>query len=90
MDETEVFDGTVPDDWSGERVDQALAKLFPDYSRSRLQTWLKEGQILVDGEVKRAKDKVLGGEHIELKVILGSENVWEPENIPLDIVYEDA
>ena len=89
MDETEVFDGTVPDDWSGERVDQALAKLFPDYSRSRLQTWLKEGQILVDGEVKRAKDKVLGGEHIELKVILGSENVWEPENIPLDIVYED-
>ncbi len=89
MDETEVFDSTVPDDWSGERVDQALAKLFPDYSRSRLQTWLKEGQILVDGEVKRAKDKVLGGEHIELKVILGSENVWQPENIPLDIVYED-
>ena len=89
MDETEVFDGTVPDDCSGERVDQALAKLFPDYSRSRLQTWLKEGQILVDGEVKRAKDKVLGGEHIELKVILGSENVWQPENIPLDIVYED-
>lgn len=89
MDETEVFEGTVPDDWSGERVDQALAKLFPDYSRSRLQTWLKEGQILIDGEVKRAKDKVLGGEHIDLKVILGSENVWEPENIPLDIVYED-
>ena len=89
MDETEVFEGTVPDDWSGERVDQALAKLFPDYSRSRLQTWLKEGQILIDGEVKRAKDKVLGGEHINLKVILGSENVWEPENIPLDIVYED-
>ena len=89
MDETEVFEGTVPDDWSGERVDQALAKLFPDYSRSRLQTWLKDGQILIDGEVKRAKDKVLGGEHINLKVILGSENVWEPENIPLDIVYED-
>jgi len=41
-------------------VDQALAKLFPDYSRSRLQTWLKDGQILINGEVKRAKDKVLG------------------------------
>ena len=89
MNETEVFESKVPEESSGERVDQALAKLFPDYSRSRLQTWLKEGQILVDGEVKRAKDKVLGGEHIELKVILGSENVWEPENIPLDIVYED-
>lgn len=89
MNETEVFESKVPEESSGERVDQALAKLFPDYSRSRLQTWLKEGQILIDGEVKRAKDKVLGGEHIELKVILGSENVWEPENIPLDIVYED-
>ena len=89
MNETEVFECKVPEESSGERVDQALAKLFPDYSRSRLQTWLKEGQILINGEVKRAKDKVLGGEHIELKVILGSENVWEPENIPLDIVYED-
>lgn len=89
MNETEIFEGTVADEWSGERVDQALAKLFPDYSRSRLQTWLKGGQILIDGEVKRAKDKVLGGESVELKVVLSSENVWEAENIPLDIVYED-
>lgn len=89
MNETEVFEGIVADEWSGERVDQALAKLFPDYSRSRLQTWLKNGQILIDGEVKRAKDKVLGGERIELKVVLASENVWQAENIPLDIVYED-
>lgn len=89
MNETEIYEGIVADEWSGERVDQTLAKLFPDYSRSRLQTWLKGGQILVDGEVKRAKDKVLGGEHIELKVVLSSENVWEAENIPLDIVYED-
>lgn len=89
MDDTEVFEGTVPDDWSGERVDQALAKLFPGYSRSRLQTWLKGGQILVDGEVKRAKDKVLGGEQVELKVVLVPESNWEAENIPLDIVYED-
>ena len=89
MDETEIFEGTVLDEWSGERVDHALAKLFPDYSRSRLQTWLKDGQILVDGEIKRAKDKVLGGERVELKVVLSSENRWEPEDIPLNIVYED-
>lgn len=89
MDETEVFEGTVPDEWAGERVDQALAKLFPDYSRSRLQTWLKDGQILVNGEVKRAKDKIFGGEQVELKVVLASETRWEPENIALDIVYED-
>ena len=89
MDEIDVFKETVPDEWAGERVDQALAKLFPDYSRSRLQTWLKDGQILVDGQVKRAKDKILGGEKVELKVVLGSEVVWEAENIPLNIIYED-
>ncbi len=89
MNETEVFEGTVPDEWAGERVDQALAKLFPDYSRSRLKIWLKDGQILVNGEVKRPKDKILGGEHVELKVVLASENVWQAENIPLDIIYED-
>ena len=89
MDETDVFDATIPDEWAGERVDQALAKLFPDYSRSRLQTWLKEGQVLVNGEIKRAKDKVLGGEQVRLEVVLVSENIWEPENIPLNIVYED-
>ena len=89
MKETDIFEAVVPDEWAGERVDQALAKLFPDYSRSRLQTWLKEGQILVNGEVKRAKDKVLGGEQVKLQVVLVSENNWEPENIPLNIVYED-
>ncbi|HFD33092.1 MAG TPA: 23S rRNA pseudouridine(1911/1915/1917) synthase RluD [Gammaproteobacteria bacterium] len=89
MDEIETFNATVPEDCSGERVDHALAKLFPDYSRSRLQTWLKDGQILINGETKRAKDKVLGGEQVELTVIMVSENSWEPENIPLNIVYED-
>lgn len=89
MDETDVFDAAIPDEWAGERVDQALAKLFPDYSRSRLQTWLKEGRILVNGEIKRAKDKVMGGEQVRLEVVLVSENSWEPENIPLNIVYED-
>jgi len=89
MNDVDIFKAIVPDDWSGERVDQALAKLFPDYSRSRLQTWLKDGQILINGEAKRAKDKVLGGEQVELHVVLVSENSWEPENIPLNIVYED-
>lgn len=89
MNETEVFQATIPDEWSGDRVDQALAKLFPDYSRSRLKIWLNDGQIHLNGEIKRPKDKVLGGEEVELIVTLSSENVWEPENIPLDIVYED-
>jgi len=89
MSDTEVFQAVVPDEWAGERVDQALAKLFPDYSRSRLQTWLKDGQVLLNGEIKRPKDKVLGGEQVELKVVLSSENAYEAEDIPLNIVYED-
>ena len=89
MNDTEVIEVTIPDEWAGDRIDQALAKLFPDYSRSRLQSWLKDGQILVNEQVKRAKDKVLGGEQVTLKVILSSENVWEAEDIPLNIIYED-
>jgi 23S rRNA pseudouridine1911/1915/1917 synthase len=89
MTETEIFEAIIPENWAGERVDQALAKLFTDYSRSRLQTWLKEGQILVNGEIKRSKDKVLGGEQVKLTVVLSSENVWEAEPIPLNVVYED-
>lgn len=89
MNETEIFNGVIPDEWAGDRVDQALARLFPDYSRSRLKVWLNDGQILINDEIKRPKDKVLGGELVELKVVLTSENVWEAENIPLDIIYED-
>ena len=89
MTEAGLLEGIIPDEWAGERVDHALTRLFPDYSRSRLQTWLKEGHILLDGKVKRAKDKVLGGEKVELQVVLESENSWSAEEIPLTIVFED-
>ncbi|MFK5913457.1 MAG: 23S rRNA pseudouridine(1911/1915/1917) synthase RluD [Woeseiaceae bacterium] len=89
MENTENFEAVMPDEWAGQRIDQALAKLFPDYSRSRLQTWLKNGQILINGEVKRAKEKVIGGENVVCQVTLISENSWEPEDIPLNIIYED-
>lgn len=89
MTELEVFEEIIPDEWAGERVDQALVKLFPDYSRARLQTWLKESQITLNEQPKRAKDKVTGGERVRLQIALLSENDWEAEDIPLNIVYED-
>jgi len=79
----------VPDDLAGLRLDQALARLFPDYSRSRLTAWLKAGRISVDGESWRARDKVFGGERIGLSVVLEAEGEWLPEAITLNIVYED-
>lgn len=84
-----ILTAIVPDELAGMRLDQCLAEVFPDYSRSKLQSWVKSGRVLVDGRTLKAKDKLVGGEEIRLdaeaEVVL--EN--EAEDIPLDIVYED-
>ncbi len=79
----------VPDSLAGQRLDQAAAELFPDYSRSRLQNWIKNGDLKVDGAVRKTRDKVLGGEILELSAELVADESWEPQPIALDIVYED-
>ncbi len=63
--------------------------LFPDYSRSRLQKWIKDGQVTVNQQKLRAKDTVVGGETVELTVVLTEETRWQAQALPLDIVYED-
>lgn len=71
-------------------MDQALAALFPDYSRTRLQQWLRDGNVRVDGAVWRAKDKVRGGEVIEVTAQTELQTGNDlAENLPLDIVYSD-
>ncbi|MDO8954767.1 MAG: 23S rRNA pseudouridine(1911/1915/1917) synthase RluD [Gammaproteobacteria bacterium] len=80
---------TIPHEFYGKRLDQVLAELFPDYSRSRLQLWLKAGQIKVDDKIKRAKDKVIGGERIIVEAEMIAEPSWQAEDIALTIVYED-
>jgi len=57
----------VPEELAGLRLDQALARMFPEYSRSRLKEWLLAGAITVDGGPKRPRDAVLGGEMISLE-----------------------
>ena len=79
----------VPAAMDGDRLDQAAAQLFPDYSRSRLQSWIKKGELLVDGEERRTRDKVSEGMCLSIEVELEPEVVWEPQDIALDIVYED-
>ncbi|MEL0169332.1 MAG: 23S rRNA pseudouridine(1911/1915/1917) synthase RluD [Pseudomonadaceae bacterium] len=73
----------------GQRLDQVAAQLFPDYSRSRLQGWIKDGSLLVDGERKRTRDIMLGGEQLELDAEREVQGEWQAEAIDLDIVYED-
>ncbi|MDJ0700097.1 MAG: 23S rRNA pseudouridine(1911/1915/1917) synthase RluD [Woeseiaceae bacterium] len=79
----------VPYELAGQRLDQALAQMFPDYSRSRLKAWLLGGSITVDGASPRPRDAVLGGEQVELRVAAEASVEAAPEPIPLDIAYED-
>lgn len=75
---------------AGSRLDQVLSKLLPDYSRSRLQGWIKDELVLVDGEAAIAKQKVWGGEKIEVRPQASpDEMAFTAEAIELDIVYED-
>jgi len=79
----------IPDTLAGKRLDQVLAELFPDFSRSRLQKWLKSGAVLVDGRILRPKDSVVGGELVEMAIEVEDETQWRPEPIPINIVYQD-
>jgi 23S rRNA pseudouridine1911/1915/1917 synthase len=80
---------TIPFDMHGKRIDQVLVELFPDYSRSRLQSWLKTGDITIDDKILKAKNKALGGELIKMMAVLEPEGEWLAEDIPLDIKFED-
>ena len=80
---------TVPDDQGGRRFDQIAAACFPEFSRARLQDWIRDGFLVVDGETRKPKEKLYGGEQLSLSVEVQPEGQWEPENIPLDVVYED-
>jgi len=81
---------TVKDAQLGQRLDQAIAELFSDFSRSRLKDWLLDGKVQVNGEVvTKPRTKVMGGEVIVLHAELEDEERWEAQDIPLDIVYED-
>lgn len=81
---------TVPDDYAGLRLDQALVKFFPEYSRNRLQEWITLQQVKVDGEFASAKQKVWGGEKLEvLPHTHPAEQPYLAEDIALEILYED-
>jgi 23S rRNA-/tRNA-specific pseudouridylate synthase len=79
----------LPAGAAGLRLDQALARALPQYSRARLQGWIEAGAVLVDGRRLRAKDKVLGGEQIEVAARLEADERVAPQAQPLTIVHED-
>ena len=84
-----ILTATVPDEMAGMRLDQILSSLFSDYSRSKLQTWVKSERVKVDGVFLKTRTRLEGGEWIELDAEPEAVLNCEAENIPLDIIYED-
>ena len=89
-DDFELQEATVPLELAGRRFDQALAEMFPEYSRSRLAEWIKAGDALLDGQPVRPRDPVRGGEAVAVNLRTRVETHSEAEAIALDVRYQDA
>lgn len=84
------FELTVPADMAGLRLDQALARLLPEHSRNRIAGWVRSEQVRVQGSAAKPKQKVWGGERIEIDAAPAPEiTAYQPEALALDIVHED-
>jgi 23S rRNA pseudouridine1911/1915/1917 synthase len=79
----------VPAELSGQRLDQALARMFPEYSRSRLKSWLLQGFITVNERSMRPRDAVIGGESVLLQPQAEAVLTSESEALELDIIFAD-
>lgn len=80
----------VPNQLASTRLDVAIAQLLPDYSRSRITTWIKEGQVLCNDKPTSPKYKLIGGEQLTIHIQESNEHLaFTPEIMPLNIVYED-
>ena len=85
-----VLHAEVSEEFVGLRLDQALASLFPEYSRTCLKNWILAGCVILNGTpCEKAKDKVSLGDRIVIEALLKDREQWEPESIPLDVVFED-
>jgi 23S rRNA pseudouridine1911/1915/1917 synthase len=81
---------SVPADCAGLRLDQALSRLLPQYSRSRLQEWIRGGHVSLDGAATTAKARVWGGEQVSVAPQAApGDAAHAPEDIPLEVVHED-
>ncbi len=87
---TQTLNTQISLDLQGQRLDAALANLFPQFSRNRIQDWIKEGLVKLDGQVvKKPRQTVLGGEQVELEAQIDEAVEVVAQEVPLDIVYED-
>jgi 23S rRNA pseudouridine1911/1915/1917 synthase len=85
----DLLEARIPIQSHGMRLDQVVTELFPDYSRNRLATWIKEGRLTVDGKTMKPRDKALASAHVVLEVADEPVIDWQPQTIPLDVIFED-
>ncbi len=87
----EILTEIIPDQYIGQRFDVVLAELWPIYSRSRLQRWVKQGCISLNGRIPAIREKVFGGETVVLTLpaLETVNDSWSAQPIPLDVVFED-
>lgn len=89
MSDTKHFTIKIPIDYAELRIDQALAQLLPDYSRTVIKNWIVAGKVLLNGNKTKSKVKVQGGDVIELEIEEKVQTHWLPQAIKLDILFED-
>jgi 23S rRNA pseudouridine1911/1915/1917 synthase len=86
---TTQHDALIPDELNGKRLDQALAIMFPDYSRSRLKEWILAGHVTVDGAASTPRAQVRPGQRVALTVEMEVRETAGAEPMALTVVFED-
>jgi 23S rRNA pseudouridine1911/1915/1917 synthase len=81
---------TLPGCPGGRRLDQALAQVLPQYSRSRLAAWIKDGSVALEGRAARPSDSVFGGERVVVRAHAVSDERVQAERMPLSVRHRDA
>ena len=89
MDVTDRLEALIPEELSGMRVDKALAVLFPDYSRTVIQGWLRLGVVQLGGRCPAQREQVSPGVPVAIDVPPVPSSDWQPQAIPLDVIFED-
>lgn len=91
MNESDLLKRQIPVELRGQRLDKAAAELFPEFSRGRLQNWIREGALVLDGQQVACRQKLKGGEWVELEAVTEDlTNDFAPEPMTLDVLFEDA
>ena len=85
----EIIQIIIPKRMEGERLDVAISEMLPEHSRSKITSWIKSSEALINEKSFKPKDKVIGGEIVSLALNQASNYDWLAEDIPLNIVFED-